>query len=116
MWREQGRTDNTHHVPSLVWFIIAVAVCAGLLYLSHRMEPHWVAKDGTRFLTTPQPIDRTGASVGRTRTGQYVVISVASKITTEVWFVDADDADVAPRVVEPRRQGVEYDVEHHHSE
>ena len=59
--------------------------------------------------------DRFYASVGRTRTGQYVVISIASKITSEVWFVDADDPEVAPQVVEPRRHGVEYDVEHHRS-
>jgi oligopeptidase B len=59
--------------------------------------------------------DRFYASVGRTRTGQYVVISLGSKITSEVWFVDADEPEDAPRVVEPRRQGVEYDVEHHRS-
>ena len=71
---------------------------------------------GDDVLVRQEDDDRFYASVGRTRTGQYVVISVASKVTTEVWFVDADDAEVAPRVVEPRRQGVEYDVEHHHSE
>jgi oligopeptidase B len=59
--------------------------------------------------------DRFYASVGRTRTGQFVVISIASKITSEVWFVHADQPEAAPRVVEPRRHGVEYDVEHHHS-
>jgi oligopeptidase B len=59
--------------------------------------------------------DRFYASVGRTRTGRYVLIAVASKITSEVSFLDADDPDAAPQVVEPRRHGVEYDVEHHHS-
>jgi oligopeptidase B len=71
---------------------------------------------GDDALVHQEDDDRFYASVGRTRTGQYVIISVASKVTTEVWFVDADDAEVAPRVVEPRRQGVEYDVEHHRSE
>jgi oligopeptidase B len=59
--------------------------------------------------------DRFYASVGRTRTGRYVLISVASKITSEVSVLDADHPDAAPQVVEPRRHGVEYDVEHHHS-
>jgi len=59
--------------------------------------------------------ERFYASVGRTRTGRYVLISVGSKITTEVSFLDADDPDAAPQVVDPRRHGVEYDVEHHHS-
>ncbi len=67
------------------------------------------------MLVRQEDDERFYAGVGRTRTGQYVVISVASKITSEVWFVDADEPESAPRVVEPRRDGVEYDVEHHHS-
>lgn len=59
--------------------------------------------------------DRFYASVGRTRTGRYVVISLGSKITSEVWIVDADEPEAPAQVVEPRRQGVEYDVEHHRS-
>jgi len=59
--------------------------------------------------------DRFYAGVGRTRTGRYVVIAVGSKITSESWFVDADEPREPPRVVEPRREGVEYDVEHHSS-
>jgi len=57
--------------------------------------------------------DRFYASVRRTRTGRLVVLSFDSKVTTEVWLVDADAPTAAARVVEPRLQGVEYDVEHH---
>ena len=60
--------------------------------------------------------ERFYTSVGRTRTGRYIVVSLGSKITSEAWFVDADDPEGAPRVVMPRRDGVEYDVEHHHSD
>jgi oligopeptidase B len=59
--------------------------------------------------------ERFYTSVGRTRTGRYVVVSLGSKITSEAWFIDADDPDGAPQVVAPRRDGVEYDIEHHHS-
>ncbi|HMG25537.1 MAG TPA: S9 family peptidase [Acidimicrobiia bacterium] len=59
--------------------------------------------------------ERFYAGVGRTRTGRYVVIALGSKITSESWFVDANEPGTAPRVVEPRREGVEYDVEHHSS-
>jgi oligopeptidase B len=59
--------------------------------------------------------ERFYAGVGRTRTGRYVVIALGSKITSEEWFVDADDPATDPHVVEPRRDGVEYDVEHHSS-
>jgi hypothetical protein len=62
-------------VTELAWFLGTVAACGGLLYLAHRIEPHWVAKDGSRFLTTGQPIDRSGAPVGRTREVRVVVLS-----------------------------------------
>ena len=45
--------------------------------------------------------DRFFVSVSRARTGRYLVVTSASKITSEVWLVDADDATVGPRVVEP---------------
>jgi oligopeptidase B len=60
--------------------------------------------------------ERFYTSVGRTRTGRYILVSLASKITSEAWFVDADAPDSAPRVMTPRREGVEYDVEHHQSD
>jgi oligopeptidase B len=70
---------------------------------------------GDDALVHQEEDDRFYASVGRTRTGRYVVLSLASKITSEAWFVDADHPEQEPRVVEPRRHGVEYDIEHHHS-
>lgn len=47
--------------------------------------------------------DRFYLDVERTRTGRYLIITAHSKITTEVWFVPADDPTETPRVVEPRR-------------
>jgi oligopeptidase B len=52
-------------------------------------------------------------SVGPTRTQRYLVITTASKTTSEVWLVDADDPTAPPRLVEPRAAGHEYHVEHH---
>ncbi len=57
--------------------------------------------------------ERFYAAIGRTRTERFVVLSLASKITSEVWLIDADDPSSPARVVEPRVQGVEYSVEHH---
>ncbi|MFN8027886.1 MAG: S9 family peptidase [Acidimicrobiia bacterium] len=57
--------------------------------------------------------DRFYVSVGRTRTGRYLVITTASKVTSEVWLVPTADPAAAPVVVEPRAQGHEYHVEHH---
>lgn len=54
-------------MSSLLWAVVAVVVCAGMLYVASTIEPHWVAKDGKRFLTTSEVVDRFGTSVGRRR-------------------------------------------------
>ena len=56
--------------------------------------------------------DRFFLSVSRARSGKFVIITSASKVTTEVRLVDADHPKTEPRVVEPRVQGHEYHVEH----
>ena len=37
-----------------------LAVCIGMLYLASRIEPHWVSKDGQRFICNGQVMDRHG--------------------------------------------------------
>ncbi|HKA92556.1 MAG TPA: S9 family peptidase [Acidimicrobiia bacterium] len=70
---------------------------------------------GEDALVYQEDDERFYAGVGRTRTGRFVVVALGSKITSEAWFVDADRPGDELRVVAPRREGVEYDVEHHHS-
>jgi hypothetical protein len=54
-------------MSSVLWFVGAVTVCIGMLVVARRIEPHWVAKDGMRFLTTSELVDRYGKVVGRRR-------------------------------------------------
>lgn len=54
-------------MSSMLWAVGAVVACGGMLYLAYRIEPHWVAKDGRRFLTTSEMVDRHGQPVGRRR-------------------------------------------------
>jgi len=51
--------------------------------------------------------------VGRTKTEAFIVLSLASKVTSEARYLRADDPLGTFGVVEPRRQGVEYDIDHH---
>ncbi len=51
-------------------------------------------------------------SVRSCRSGGLIVITTASRDTTEEWLVDPADPTAAPRCVEPRRKGREYAVEH----
>jgi oligopeptidase B len=57
--------------------------------------------------------DRFFASVSGTRSGALILVALESKVTSEVWMLPADRPDADAVVVEPRRQGHEYSVEHH---
>jgi oligopeptidase B len=59
-----------------------------------------------------EPDERFFLSVHRTRSGAFVVLSLQSMITCEIHVLPADDPDGEFRVVEPRRQGVEYSLDH----
>jgi len=50
--------------------------------------------------------------VGRSRSDRYLMIVSGSKTTSEYRVLEADDPAGEFRVVAPRRQGVEYNVEH----
>ena len=55
---------------------------------------------------------RFSLDVRLTRSGDWVVIDFTSHGTSEVWLIDAHQPDTPPRCVQPRRQDVEYFVEH----
>ena len=51
-------------------------------------------------------------AVGRTRSDAYVLIAAGSAITSEVRYADAGDPHAEFVTVLPRREGIEYSVEH----
>ncbi|MEO6144502.1 MAG: S9 family peptidase [Dermatophilaceae bacterium] len=55
--------------------------------------------------------ERFWMGIGSSRDDAWVIISVGSKLTSEVLLLDASAPLGEPRVVAPRRDGVEYDVE-----
>ena len=50
--------------------------------------------------------------VGRTKDDRYVLIGVDSKVTSEYHALPAEEPDGEFTVIEPRRQGIEYSVDH----
>ena len=48
-----------------------------------------------------------------TQSSKYIVIDAHTHQTSELYLIDADAPFQAPRIVEPRKFGHEYDVEHH---
>ncbi|MDQ1752187.1 MAG: oligopeptidase [Pseudonocardiales bacterium] len=59
-----------------------------------------------------EPDERFWVGVDLTRNERAVQITVGSKLTSEVWFIDAQAPESQPVVVAPRREGIEYQVEH----
>ncbi|HSZ40590.1 MAG TPA: S9 family peptidase [Trebonia sp.] len=55
--------------------------------------------------------ERFWLGVGSTRSDRYVQIHTSSKLTSEVWMLDAADPAGEFTVIAPRREGVEYEVE-----
>jgi oligopeptidase B len=56
--------------------------------------------------------ERFGTAVFRTTSDRYLIVSSRSQITSEARLLDASDATGAFRVVVPRQQGVEYQLDH----
>ncbi|MFE1665978.1 S9 family peptidase [Microbacterium sp. P02] len=59
-----------------------------------------------------EPDERFWLGAGFTRSDKYLVIGMGSSITSEDWLVPADDLSATPQVVWPRKEGVEYSVDH----
>ncbi|WP_426573524.1 S9 family peptidase [Aquihabitans sp. McL0605] len=57
--------------------------------------------------------ERFHVSVGASRSGDVVVISAGSAITSESWLIDAHRPDGEAVVVAVREEGVEYSIAHH---
>src|SRR5581483_10458670 len=83
---------------------------------AHRPYRLWRHRLGTAssddVLVHQEDDERFFVGVGLTRSERYVVLQLASKVTSEVRVLPADEPDADFRVIEPRRQGVEYSVDH----
>jgi oligopeptidase B len=66
---------------------------------------------GTDAEVLTEPDERFWVGVGSSRDEDWIVLGVGSKLTSEYWLLPAAEPESTPRLVAPRRQGVEYDVE-----
>ncbi|TDK86198.1 S9 family peptidase [Mycobacterium paragordonae] len=71
-----------------------------------------LGSDGRSERVYHEPDERFWLGVGRTRSNTHVLIAAGSSVTSEVRYADAADPDAEFTVVLPRREGVEYSVEH----
>ena len=56
--------------------------------------------------------ERFELSVEPTKSERYIIFTSSSQVTAECQFVDADTPEAEPKMIEPRRQGIEYSVDH----
>jgi oligopeptidase B len=56
--------------------------------------------------------ERFELSVEPTKSERYIIFSSSSQVTAECSFVDADAPEAKPVMIEPRRQDIEYSVDH----
>ncbi len=56
--------------------------------------------------------EKFAVGVGLTRSRAFLVIEVGSNITSETWLLPSGDPTGEFTVVWPRREGIEYDIEH----
>jgi oligopeptidase B len=60
-----------------------------------------------------EPDEAYFLSVGKTRSQAYILMSLGSKVTSEVHYLDAHNPTNSFQVIHPRQQGMEYSIEHH---
>jgi oligopeptidase B len=70
------------------------------------------ARGGSDALVYAEPDAGFFIGVGRTASRQYLLIGAGNQETSEAWVIPASDPTAAPRLIEPRREGVRYDVDH----
>ncbi len=116
-----GGTDLPDVVTDVYYGVAWANDRRSILYVrtDDAVRPHQVWRHelgtaaGDDVLVYQEDDERFYVGLARTRSGRVVLIESASKLTSEVHLLDADDPTRPPVVVMPREHGVEYHVEHH---
>jgi oligopeptidase B len=113
--------DLPEEIPGTGWGVAWASDSATLFYttLDEAKRPYrvWRHRLGTDpagdHLVHQEDDEHFYCSVHRTRSGGFIVIDAASQVTSESRVLPAGDPEAAFTVVEPRRQDVEYSIDHH---
>lgn len=81
---------------------------------THRVWRHRLGAGTPDELLFEESDELFWLGLGKTRDDRWIVVSSGSKDTTELRVIDADDTSAAPRVVIPRRSGIEMSLDHRH--
>lgn len=81
---------------------------------THRVWRHRLGAGTPDELLYEEADELFWLGLGKTRDERWIVVSSGSKDTTELRVIDADDPAAPPRVVLPRRSGIEMSLDHRH--
>jgi oligopeptidase B len=98
---------------TVVWGADSKTLWTTKLDAAHREYQVWRhALDGSTppVLSFEEKDERFGVSVWRSRDDRWMVLGTASSVTSEVHLLDARRPNDPWRVVEPRRDGIEYEI------
>jgi oligopeptidase B len=104
---------------------LAFSADAGTLFYTrpdNAMRPYQIWRHALRTPTGADTLvwqeddERFFMGVGTTKDGALIVLGAGSNTTSEIRLLDATDPAGVPRIVEARRPGIEYSIEHHGDE
>lgn len=76
----------------------------------------WRHKLGTHasndLLVFEETDERFFVGIGSTRSGKWITIETSSKTSSETWLIDTSSVETDPVCVAPRRNNVEYQIDH----
>ncbi len=79
----------------------------------HRLYRHTLGSPGSEdALVYEEPDERFNLGAGKTRDKRYLVLGISSHTTSEERFLPADAPDSEWRLIEPRRDDIEYYADH----
>ena len=77
-----------------------------------RLHRHRLGGDAEDALVYQEDDEAYWLELSKTRSERFLVVSLGSQVTTELRVIDADEPESSPRLVAPRRQGVEVYLAH----
>jgi oligopeptidase B len=120
--RDLERGEDLPDVIEDAYYGLAFGADGALFYTrpDEAMRPYQIWRHslgtGADVLVWEEPDEHFFLDVGPSKDGEYILLRAASNVTAEVRLIPARDPEIEPRLVEPRRQGVTYSIEHHGGE
>lgn len=110
-------TDLDYHIEDVASLAWADARTLFYVRVDARHHPnkvfrHVLGSDPAEdVLVFTEEDTRYGVAVHRLRSGEFVALSTGMNDENEIHVIPTDDPQAAPRVIEPRTRGLEYEVE-----